>query len=65
MFETDNDTTLTISAKNPDTNWVTIDQDGNIISEGKTPKEAIEKAEKISENFSLMFVPKEGNTYIF
>ena len=65
MFETDNDITITITPKNPETRWVTLDDDNNIISEGKTPDEAIEAAKKTGKSFTVMFVPVEGNTYIF
>ena len=65
MFETDNDITITITPKNPETRWVTLDDDNNIISEGKTPDEAIKAAKKTGKSFTVMFVPVEGNTYIF
>ena len=65
MFETANDITITITPKNPESRWVTLDEDNNIISEGKTPGEAIEIAKKIGKTFTIMFVPLEGNTYIF
>jgi hypothetical protein len=65
MYNTEDDITITIKPKNPDSNWVTVDDKGNMISEGKTPAEAIEKAKKISDNFSVIFVPKEGESYIF
>ncbi len=59
------DITTTITPKRPDTRWVTLDDDNNIISEGKTPQEAVDAAKKITDNFTVMFVPVEGNTYIF
>jgi predicted RNase H-like HicB family nuclease len=59
------DITISITPKNPNSNWVTVDEHGKVISEGKTPAEAIENAKKITEDFSVIFVPKEGNTYIF
>jgi hypothetical protein len=65
MYQTDNDITITITPKNPESRWVTLDEDNNILSEGKTPGEAIEAAKKIGRSFILMFVPLEGNTYIF
>ncbi len=65
MFETDNDITITITPKSPDSRWVTLDDDNNIISEGKTPEEAIELAKKAGKSYTLMFVPMQGNTYIF
>jgi hypothetical protein len=66
MFNHQDDTpTITISPKNPESNWITVDDNGKTISEGETPNETIERAKKISDNFSLIFVPKEGKTYIF
>lgn len=65
MFDTDTDITITITPKNPESRWVTLDEDNNIISEGKTPEEAIEAAKKTGKPFTVMFVPLEGNTYIF
>jgi predicted RNase H-like HicB family nuclease len=65
MFETVNDITITITPKNPDSRWVTLDEDNNIISEGKTPGEAIEMAKETGKAFTVMFIPLEGNTYIF
>ena len=65
MFETDNDITITITPKSTDSRWVTLDEDNNIISEGKTADEALEIANKSGKPFALMFVPLEGNTYIF
>lgn len=65
MYNTEDDITITIKPKNPDSNWVTVDEQGKMISEGKTPADAIEGAKKITDNFSLIFVPKEGESYIF
>ena len=65
MFDTDNDITITITPTNPDTRWVTLDENNNIISEGVTPGEAIEKAKEMGKSYTLMFVPEKGNTYIF
>jgi hypothetical protein len=59
------DMTITITPKNPDTRWVTLDDNNNIITEGKTPKEAVDLAKKITDNYTVMFVPVKGNTYIF
>lgn len=65
MYNTEDEITINIKTQNPDSNWVTVDEHGKMISEGKTPAEAIEKAKKISDNFSVIFVPKEGESYIF
>ena len=56
---------INITPKNPESNWLTIGENNNLISEGKTPNEAIELATKITNNFSLIFVPKKDITYIF
>jgi|KBSMisStaDraftv2_1062788.scaffolds.fasta_scaffold3276522_1 hypothetical protein len=64
MFLEDNDT-ITITPKNPEAKWVAIDQSNKIISEGQNPNEVIDAAKKITDNFTIMFVPKKGNTYIF
>ena len=65
MFHETDDITVTITPKNPDTRWVALDEHNNIISEGKTPDEAIEKAKKTDKSYTLMFVPLKGNAYIF
>jgi hypothetical protein len=59
------DLTTMVSPKNPESQWITVDESGKLISEGKTPDEAISIAEKITSNFTVVFVPKQGNTYIF
>lgn len=65
MFEIDNDITITITPKDPNSRWVALDDDNQIIAEGKTPDEVIESAKKTDKAFTIMFVPVEGNTYIF
>lgn len=65
MYNTDDDITITIKPKNPESNWAAVDETGKMISEGKTPAEAIKEAKKIADNFSIIFVPKEGKSYIF
>ncbi len=65
MFDTDNDTIVIPKPKNPDSRWITVDENDNLISEGKTPEEAIEIAKKKTDNYTVLFVPKEGSTYIF
>ena len=59
------DITITITPQNPETRWVAIDKDNNIISEGKTAGDAIKDAKKTGKEFTLMFIPLKGNTYIF
>lgn len=58
---------LEIKVNNPESRWIALDFiDSNIvISEGKTPEEAEEKAKSLGKDFILMFVPKKGETYIF
>lgn len=58
--------TLTLpKPKNPDSRWMTVDENGNLISEAKTPDEAIKLAKINTNNFTVLFIPKEGTTYIF
>lgn len=65
MYETNDDTdVITIKAKDPKSNWAAIEENGKMIAEGETPQDVISKANKISDKFSLVFIPKEGNTYI-
>lgn len=61
------DLELVIIPKNPDSRWVALDMfDGNkIIAEGKEPSNVTEEAKKIGKQFMLMFVPIQGETYIF
>lgn len=65
MYNQVEDYTITITPKKPDSNWVTVDENGKMIAEGKTPAEVIEIAKKVTDNFSVIFVPKEGESYIF
>ncbi|MGQ0829420.1 MAG: DUF5678 domain-containing protein [Bacteroidota bacterium] len=57
----------TITPKNANSRWVAIDiiDSDTIIAEGKSPEEVSEKAKKTGKQFMLMFVPKQGETYIF
>ena len=59
------DLTLTVSPSSPDSRWIALDESDNLISEGKTPEEASALAKKITDVFFLMFVPKQGVSYIF
>lgn len=65
MTNAENDTTTMPKPKNPDSRWMTVDENDNIISEGKTPEEAINLAKEKTDKFTVLFVPKEGSTYIF
>ena len=64
MQET-NDIVMAVSPKSPDSRWVTLGSDDSIISEGKTPDEAISLAKQKTDDYFLMFVPIAGNTYVF
>ncbi len=64
MFKTDDDT-ITITPKNPDSKWVAIDSDNKIIAEGIEAGEVIEKAKESKVEFTLLFIPQKGNTYLF
>lgn len=55
----------TISPTNPNSRWVALDNNDKIISEGETPITVIEAAEKKTADYIIMYVPKEGTTYIF
>lgn len=61
----DNDTIIMPKPSNPDSRWMTVDEDGNLISEGKTPEEVIKFAKEKTDNFTVLFIPKKGSTYIF
>jgi hypothetical protein len=52
-------------AKNPESNWMALDDNYNLISEGITPYEAIRLAKEKTDNFIILFIFKEGETYIF
>ena len=58
-------TSLVVSPKSPETRWVALGNNDSIISEGKTPGEAIEEAKKVTEDYTLMFVPMEGSACFF
>jgi len=54
---------IIVRPKNPNMRWVAVDNNFKIVSEGRTLQSAANKASKVAEKFSLMFVPKEGVTY--
>lgn len=56
---------LVVSPKSPDTRWVALGSNDSIISEGKTPTEAIEEAKKVTKDYTLLFVPKEGSSCFY
>jgi hypothetical protein len=61
------DLDLVIKPKNPDSRWVALDlfDDDKIIAEGIDPSDVTEKAKITGKQFMLMFVPNQGETYIF
>jgi hypothetical protein len=59
------DTIFMITPSDPNSNWITIDEHGKLLTEGRTPNEAIEAARAKAKDFTVIFVPKEGNSYIF
>jgi hypothetical protein len=59
------DTLFMITPSDPNSNWITIDENGKLLTEGRTPNDAIEAALKKTKDFTVIYVPKEGNTYIF
>ena len=66
MIDADNDIIIMPKPINPDSLWITVDENNNLISEGMTPDEAIKLAKgKSDSSFTLLFVPREGSTYIF
>lgn len=68
MFNSEEDhntVSITIRPKNHNSRWVTLDENNKIISEGETPEYAITKAKESGKSYTLMFIPLEGNTYIF
>lgn len=56
---------IQIRPKNANSRWVALDINNKIISEGIKPETVRAKAEKISDVFFLVFVPKPGAKYIF
>ncbi len=64
-MNTTDEITMTVLPQNPESRWVALDSNDMIISEGKNPNEVIVDAQTKSDNFFMMFIPIEGNTYIF
>jgi hypothetical protein len=61
------DLDIVIKPKKSDSRWVALDMfDGDkIIAEGNEPSVVAEEARIIGKQFMLMFVPNQGETYIF
>ena len=57
--------TMVVSPERPDSRWVALDLNNSIISEGKTPQEVKLLADEKGKDYFMMFIPAEGNTYIF
>jgi hypothetical protein len=53
---------IVVRPKNPNMRWIAIDVNYKLISEGRTPKSAANKATKTGLFFYLAFVPKEGRS---
>lgn len=64
-MENSNQIMVAIMPKNPKTKWVALGANDEIISEGDTPVMVAEDARKKTDEFSIMFIPAPGNTYIF
>lgn len=54
-----------ITPKDPKTTWVALDNKSVIIAEGNTPVSVSEQAKHKTEDFSIMFIPSIGHTYIY
>ena len=54
-----------IKPKNPENRWVTINNKRKVVSEGKTPDEALEKSKSVKGINFLMYVPIEEVAYVF
>ncbi len=61
------DLDIKVKPTNPDSRWVALDikEKDRIIAEGKEPADAINSANKTGKEYSLLFIPKKGDTYIF
>ena len=59
MATIEKDLTLHVTPINGDSRWVALDSNDKIVSEGKTPKEALNSAKlvKQGEKLFLMFIP--------
>ena len=58
---------IAIYPKSIRTKFVALDTNNkrNIIAEGTTVKSVVHKAQKTGKDFSIMYVPKAGQKYIF
>lgn len=59
-----NFTLPSVSTNNPESKWVALDFDHNLISEGMSPKEVSDKAKIITENFITKFIGDPNLRYI-
>jgi len=58
---------MVIKPKSLESRWVALDmfETDKIIAEGKEPTVVTDEAIKTGKEFMLLFVPKQGETYIF
>jgi hypothetical protein len=64
-MESSNEIMVAITPKNSKTKWVALDDKDRIISEGDSPVMVANDAIKQTDDFSIMFIPAPGHTYIF
>ncbi|TFH12763.1 MAG: hypothetical protein E4H02_12830 [Lentisphaerales bacterium] len=59
--------TVNISVRNKNSRYVALDlrKQNEVIAEGRTAASVADKARKTGRQFSMMFVPKRGKTYVF
>ena len=59
--------TVNISVRNKNSRYVALDlrKQNEVIAEGRTAAAVADKARKMGRQFSMMFVPKRGKTYVF
>lgn len=56
---------IRLKAKSPRSRFVAFDSKNKVIAEGIKAKTVAKKAEKIMKEFSMIWVPKRGQDYIF
>lgn len=58
-------TPISLHVDKGESRWMTIDKDNKKISESVTPEGAIHDAQRITDDFTVVFIPQKGETYIF
>lgn len=53
-----------VISEKSETRWIALDYNNKKIAESSTPEGAINLAEQITKEYSLVFVPEKGATYI-